>query len=198
MAYAFPTNVVSSGLLDNPWKFFEYGESNTAALSGFSSSPPGLYDGFPYQGFISPDDGTTSDAKASAVTPGTETGQIIGEIYGDSVRMRWRWDENDTSYRQSTDWPLGTWGCHKTRITGVNTTNTCITQWHGDEVVIDFCGMDTTNSNISGGLNGYAWNAYSNAWQTNPQNLTERSARYHDNIVITGGQPVSCETIGFD
>lgn len=197
IAMAFPTNSVSTGVLSAPWKFNEFGPQNRSALMGFSSSPTGLYEGFPYQGFITPDTfGSACTGLLAGITGGTETGNVVGEVFCDT-RFRWRWDESDTTYRQSTDWPLGTFGCYKTRMTDVGTSDTCVTQWNGDDtVVIDFCGLDTTGTDLAGGVGQFQWNAYSNAWQAS--NLTSRAARYEDNFVITGGEPVSCETIGFD
>ena len=195
-AYAYAPNIQTAGVVSAPWKHNEFSPRNRAALHGFSSSPIGLVPEFPYQGFITPNDFCQSgQSLVAGITAGKETGQLVaGTIKCDS---RFRWTADPRAYNQSTDWPLGTWGCMKTRVTNLDTDNVCITQWFNDKVVVDFCGLDGTGLSTQEGVTGMSWNAYSNAWQVEPigHRITETSYRYEDNWVITDGEPVSCEAV---
>jgi hypothetical protein len=155
---------------------------------------------------------------------------------------------------------LGQWGCYRTRVTGLDTTDMCVTQWYSngvdeEKVIIDFCGLDGTGMHQTDGWSIFMHNPYSNTSQTQwaqPSNnscsssgnphvcctgnktgtcnvtcdpgtgpyvyyddnedcysqceervahsvgspcTTEVTYRFTDNTVITGGEPVSCETV---
>jgi len=112
-------------------------------------------------------------------------------------------------------WPLGTWGCMATKVTGLGTSNTAIQQWwqgpsDGDQtLVISFSGLDTTGL-MPGGreFNGFNFNNYFNGKNQcgyggtggSPPNCTydsvTRAYRYADNYVVTNGEPISCNEIG--
>lgn len=102
----------------------------------------------------------------------------------------------------SFSWPLGQWGCLRTKITGVGTANTSVKQWwHGegdttDTLVVDFSGLDTRGLP---GISSVRFNNYyngANAVDSGYPN-SSRAYRYEDNYVVTSGDPLSCAQVGF-
>jgi hypothetical protein len=194
--YAFPENTPTSGILGAALKFNEFGPRDSQALIGFASSPPGLQPHFPYQGFITPSSGC-SQSIVDGLTPGLETGTLMG-VFKCDTRFRWHGEDSGVErYNQALDWPFGTWGCYRSRVSGLDTNNVCVTQWFGngsdEKVVIDFCGLDGTRLETSNGITGMSWNFYSNS--ISGGGGVETAYRYEDNFVITDGEPVSCDAL---
>lgn len=202
MAYA--SNISSSNLQLAPWKHLEFspdgGVALGSALLGFDSEG-----NFPLEGFVTCDNGSggaeqcVDDGGTCSCpdpTAGNETGTLIGTF---QQTNRWKWEAEATDFDFSTDWGTHVWGCIRTKITGFGTANTCITQWYstdGTETVwADFC-VDGTEfiHTGTGGIESFIWNWFANTNQSSAPtaDTTEASGRWHDNLVVTDGDPVTC------
>jgi len=194
MAVAYPTNSAQVDLWDYPWKHNEW---QTVAESRFDPAfvfhnKSELSDDTPFaHSMLIHRSKTLSDCQAALANANIRRGNVFCAANGN---LWYRADPN--FYKQSTDFPFGTWGCVQGHFENLGSLNTSVKIWFNDTLIIDFDGLDGSFLSNRDGYNALMWNNYSNRNQTS--NLsTETTYRYEDNIHITADPPVSCEQIGF-
>jgi hypothetical protein len=202
-AVAYASNVVTSGLTASNWKGDEFVQN--AAFAGgdglFLFGNPPFSETFPFYGFTFSNGATQSSCSAKLAAATKTTGSFRCDANGNFI-----YEASTAQYRQSRDWPLGTWGCARAYFKNIGSTSSAIQLWFtgpsGVEVkIIDISNMDLT-THIAGrapaGYTGLAWNNYANVNQAGGGTPTrEASGRYQDNYHIRAGAPVSCGQIGY-
>ena len=188
-ALAYPSDVLSSGVWDQPWKDnqFESGQEHWhRGSTGLGAHP----DGLPYMPFrlaINPYACSVALSQATLVT-GQATCNCSGLVYGPDPSV----------YLQSRDFPFGSWGCSQAYMSGMNTNNMTIQLWHDGVLIFHLTGFDAASSMLIQSYNDFSWNSYANFNQSVGQATTRTTYRYEDNVHIRNGPPVSCAQIGFD
>jgi hypothetical protein len=216
MAMAFPSNLVSSGITQDPvtggqmWKFNEW--HPVAAGAGgdgiFGFGNPTIGSSFPFYGFMfteSAGPGFTSACNAS-IQAATKT---VGSFTCNDVQFEMR---PGGVYNQATDWPAGTWGCMRGTYVNMGAANASVkitfTPSAGPRAGTEITVIDISNWNMGftpglqsrgGGYDYFIWNGYYNGNYNNGQNTGTKQTtfRYEDNVHIRAGAPVSCAQIGF-
>lgn len=214
-AVAFASNVDTSGIWNQAWKMFEFDpypvEGTHDILSIFNSS------GDDTPGFIA--DRDNQRPFHLQFTANTGPSQCPAALAASTIRRGHVWcnDGSDTiffrprisdGYDWYQDFGPGKWGCVRTHVENAGTTNTTTKVWYNEQLIVDFT-MDTSFTNV-GNSTGYAaisLNNYANVnmyfggqcgGQGGEACLDETTFRYQDNVVVTDGEPVTCEAIGFD
>ncbi len=199
MLMAFPDNLIDSNTLQGAWKFDQINAASDA-IAGFSSSPIGMKDHFPYQGFLSNCSGGPTAPLITNLTAGTETGEVRG-VFDCNGKFRFRGEDASPHYDFATDWGYSKWGCMRVRMTDFDTTNACMTMWYGDGTsetpVVDFCGLDATTLQIgTEGISSWKMNSFPNYHANSTGSTGEVTYRWQDNMVIVlGDEPVSCSAV---
>jgi hypothetical protein len=225
MAMAFPSNLISSGIMDGDpigggqmWKFNEWHPTGSGAggdgIFGFGHYGS-MSSSFPFYGFMfyqAPGDAATQSACNASVASATKTVGSFGCT--DSYAS---WNESSgaipgSPYSRPVDWPLGTWGCIRGTYTNMGAANASVkitfTPSAGPRAGTEITVVDISNWNMgftpglasrTGGYDQFIWNAYYNGLFNNGlnQGISQTTFRYEDNIHIRAGAPVSCAQIGF-
>lgn len=201
-AWGYSTNAgdagLEGGLFCAAWKHNEFmgpasGSPASIAHDALTGLPKYLRDETPY--WLRFQYNGTSQSQCQAALASTTINK--GELSCNSGRLDVMPSAAD--YKQSNDFPFGTWGCARSHVQGYGSPNFSVRLWHDEELIIDFSGFD--GRLLRSGVNSMKWNNYSNANQglneCGPNRSTEAVYRYEDNVHITAGPPVSCEQIGF-
>jgi len=202
-AVAYASNLVTSGLMGSNWKGDEFIQNiDSAGGDGlFLFGNPPFSELFPFYGFTFSNGATQSSCNTKLAAAIKTTGSFRCDPAGNFI-----YEASTAQYRQSKDWPLGTWGCVRAYFKNIGSTSSSIQLWFtgpsGVEVkLIDISNMDLT-THLAGrapaGYVGLAWNNYANVNQAGGGTpTTEASGRYQDNYHIRAGAPVSCTQIGY-
>jgi hypothetical protein len=195
-AVAFPTNLHTSRITQSAWKFNEFLSADGWAkdgLAGFGEAGPTTQ--FPFYGFM-----LVSGSCPSAVASIVQTVGTMNCSFDNTYVLF----HGATSFLQSRDWPLGTWGCIRAEVDFRTKTNGRIRHWfqgQGDTsetLVLDISGINFNHVYQGQGIGGMWWNGYANANQGigEPPTL-QTTYRYEDNMHVRNGAPVTCAQIGF-
>lgn len=201
MAMAYGDNTASIGILAAPLKHEEFGVTGDTNYQEFwASGNTGLNagagaGGFPFGAFrFSSSQSACNTALAAATVS-------VGQA--DCTSTALRIGTTSGVYQQSTNWPMGKWGCVRAYMSGMNTTS--MTYWikfHDgttETTVFSMTGFDAQNGLHNQGYNYNVWNTYSNA--SSPSvgtgGTTGPYRRWIDNYHVTEGTPVTCAQIGF-
>ena len=198
MAVAFSANIVASNVTDASWKTNEWASSAQAGNPEFwSLGTQGkiqLDTDFLIGGFIWwNSQALCQTALNSATVSVGEAACNDNDGLGTLVISA-----NTDEYVQATDWPHGTWACHRAYQTGM-ATSTTIRIWHNEVLVFEITGMDSSQR-LHQGYGRFVWNAFANhndTGQHGPPYAIEQVYRYEDNVHIREGVPVSCAQIGW-
>jgi hypothetical protein len=194
MGLALPTNIVSTGVFNEPWKgnyltvpdgsqMWPFGTHTGGTISGGAPFGHGLI-------YYITERESGCNAKLAAANVRK------GNVFCDSSELMYYPDP--AVYSMSRDWPLGTWGCVQGHFQNLNSTNFSVKIWMNNLLVVDFDGFDDRGLKTKDGIGTYAFNGYSNANQGSGHIATTSVAyRYEDNIHVRAGAPVSCAQIGF-
>lgn len=210
-AMAFASNLVESTVISDQWKFDEYFNGASAGYPQFwthgrsGSNGDNAY--FPYGPFLSVDSGGACDAALAAATVQYGTAACYGGslLYYSPKVFSFPYASSsksgaDSGYRQSTHFRFGEWHCSQAHISGMGTTNMKLELKHDGKTVFSMTGFDGT-ALVAHNFTAFMFDAYANrnATVNNPRtSTTETTYRYHDNMHIRNGPPVSCSAIGFD
>lgn len=112
-----------------------------------------------------------------------------------------------SDYQFMRDWGVGEWGCVRGEWKNVGLPGMSGKVWFNEKLIVHFSGFDGTVLKVSGkdgGSPGWLavnFNNFYNANQNAPYGgsdaTTEVTYVYYDNIAVTDGAAVSCESIGF-
>jgi hypothetical protein len=188
-ALAYPSDVLSSLVWENPWKDNQFGGGQEHWHRG-STGLGLLPDALPYLPFRfahNPYDCSVALSQASLLL-GEATCNCFGLAYGADPDI----------YRQSRDFPWGTWGCSQAYMSGMNTDDMTIQLWHDGVLIFHLTGFDAVSSMVYQTYGDFSWNSYANFNQVVGQATTQTTYRYEDNVHIRNGPPVPCAQIGFD
>lgn len=211
MLHAYASNVGSSGILGAPWKHEEWlgtesdggwAEHWNLGMTGSGGGQNDLY--FPYQPLF-----WTKSTTACATYLSTAVAHVggIGCIDGvrgvgmtaggsvypiDSIGTAWK-NSGVTNYDRATDFPYGTWACHRAHVKGLGTSDVEVKIWHEDTLVIHIDNLDGANILQNPNYTTFWWNAYSN--KQVGDGLSQVTGRYRDNVHIRAGEPVSCDQV---
>ena len=186
MALAYASNVVSSGILNGPWKHDEWGSTNQHWNLGLTGS--GGLNVFPYSPFM------WHTGQAACQTALNNASLLRGTADCSSVALRM--GASSSFYNQATNFPFGTWGCHQAHISGLGTSNTTVRLWHNEVLIFHLANFNGT-SLVDQSFGSVVLNAYANTNQPGGGGTTQTTYRYQDNVHVRNGAPVSCAQIGF-
>lgn len=203
VALNYESNIVASGILDNPWKHDEFDGPNGTSADGLflfkqlgSGGAPS--NTFPLQGFIFPVSGFTCSGAISGAT------QTLGTFQCDAGGNIIYYAEQGTGtnqYEWPTDFDLTEFHCVSAHWNFTTISSVSVKFWFDGELVIDVTGLDFTNSPYDGasadGVDSFELNTYSNKVYDGGGLNTTSTRRYIDNYVMRNGSPVLCEDIGF-
>lgn len=206
--FAFASNVSSSGVFSQPWKLDESGQDGTGDQPFLGMIGPGFSgdrDMDPFQPFLWTSSTSACNGMISGVTVNkgaiscitdTKLGMTPdGNInWGDWPTTGSNKQSSTVDYNRSTDWPYGTWGCVRSYISGMGTSNVTFKMWFNDTLIIDITGIDGTVL-LENDYNNYWFNNYSN--QSVGAGLSSVTYRYKDNLHVRAGVPVTCASMGF-
>jgi hypothetical protein len=164
----------------------EYGVSDSCILGCSTFNAGAGAQAYPFAGVTKPMTGRANPTILRGV----------GEQGDDGYRFA----PTTTDYQQSRDWPKGTWACYQTKWTGWGTKSASMTYWLNGREIIKMTNYDmTTMVNNQGGVGGFSWNDYYNGADGTGSGYTGSSLAYRieDNVVVTNGDPVSCDAVGF-
>ena len=112
----------------------------------------------------------------------------------------YRFGPKSADYDFTRDWGKGNWGCLQIKWTGWGTSAAEGTYWFNGKEIISMknFNMSTLKDNQSG-IAGFSFNSYFNGADGTGSGYTGTSMAYRieDNLVVTRGNPVSCEAVGF-
>lgn len=205
-AMAYPTNSFTAGASPwaAQWKHDEWCGTGCGSdisehwYQGKTGSQEGVQDAYPFSPFMF----TTSQAACNAAIAAPGFQVLVGHAGVSCSSTAFRYGAAVGTgvglYRQSTDWPLGTWHCVQARIQGMGTTNTTIQVWFDEELIIHITGFNGASAMVNQYYDSMFFNAYANTNQFGGTPTTQTAYRYMDNLVIRTNQaPVSCATIGY-
>jgi hypothetical protein len=109
-----------------------------------------------------------------------------------------RYGPTRTDYDFTRDWGKGNWGCMQMQWTGWGTSNAEARYWFNGKQIVHLRNLNMTGlQDNAGGISSFAFNNYYNGPGTGTGYPgTTLAHRLEDNIVVTSGAPVSCNTIG--
>lgn len=202
-AVAFPNNLITSGVIDANWKFDEWANTlDTDGIFMFGFAGEGGTN-FPFYQF------TFNRGSANCTTAVSGATVLAGRVAcdgGTTSNFTWRASQTDTDltqrYVQSSDWPLGTWGCVQAYYQNMGTSTSHVQMWFTgpagtQKKIVDFT-ANLVGFAADSGYSGVRWNAYANANQGQGATATSATTfRYIDNYHIRSGAPVSCAQIGY-
>ncbi|ANS05898.1 hypothetical protein [uncultured Mediterranean phage] len=200
MAYANASNFVASNIDGQqllPWRFRNdedapFDSSDEIGIGHECASAPlcFLFDG----GEAADDAGTITACNAMIAGATINAGNFLSEATGCGIEAEL------PEFNKGEDLPDGTWGCVRLHVTNLGKANMGVKMWNpnpakSDELIIDITGMDGTQMESE----DYGSVELENFSQINQAGTSlETTYRYHDNVHVTAGVPVSCGDIGFD
>lgn len=203
VALTYESNIISSNILNAPWKHDEFDGPNGSSADGLflfkqqggGGAPANT---FPYMGFIFPVSGFTC---ANAISGATQTlGTFQCDVSGNIVFYAEQ-GTGSNQYEWPTDFDVDEFHCASAYWDFRTISNVSVKFWHDGELIIDVSGLDFTNSPYDGassdGVDSFELNNYSNQVYDNGALSTTSTRRYVDNYVMRDGTPVLCEDIGF-
>ena len=202
MAVAYSSNLGSISLYDDPWKHEEWGNYPFAEFwmlgnlrTPADASAPSVNSVFPFLTFFWMRNASSSYNSACETALAAATKSVgYFDCYAEKLYMSAR----TTEYTQSVNWPFGTWGCVQAHIRGMGTTSMGVTISLNGTTLIQMDGFNATTNLHNQNYSEMFWNAYANANQGLGETAsTGTGFRYHDNIHVRNGPPVSCAAIGF-
>ncbi len=191
-ALAYPSDVVTSRIFDQPWKDNEFTDGGNVishwhrGMSGIGYLQGGS-NLIPYVPFLF----VTSQAACNSALAGAS---LQGQAYCGNTFFYFGPRESD--YQQARDFPYGTWGCSQAYISGIGTSNMTLQIWHNGRRIFSLTGFDSARALVGNGFLDFKWNSYANQ-NSNGGGVAHTTYRYEDNVHIREGTPVSCEQIGF-
>ena len=127
MAVAYPSNLVSTGILAAPWKHnFFRPTANPGSGSGLLlfHNVFSLQAKFPFMQFIFFGTGST-ETQAGCTAKVAAATIRKGTLFCNDAALGF--DADSATYQQATAWPLGTWGCVQGHYRNLGNTNMGIT-----------------------------------------------------------------------
>jgi hypothetical protein len=134
--------------------------------------------------------------KTFTSNPGGQVLRGVGEWDGSSG---YRFGPTAADYNFDTMWGKGNWGCLQMKWTGWGSASAEATYWFNGKEIIHIKNLDMrTLKDNANGLSEFAFNAYYNGADGLGSGYTGASTAYRleDNIVVTSGEPMSCNAIG--
>jgi hypothetical protein len=205
---AFASNINTSNIWVQPWKFNEWDNDNSSSDGLFI-----FHNDFarsnqdPFKQFMfwrkTPDGLSYVETPASCAAHVAAATITVGQLFcNPDTAVYYRAGGN---YNRSVDWPDGTWGCIQGHFENAGLINMRVRIWftpstgpHANTqmLIVDFSNFDSRNYALVNGISRISFDNYANA-NNNATPLTETTFRYEDNLHVRAGAPVSCAQIGF-